>query len=204
MTRTRSTAATSGVWQHELDPIVRHFFVREVLRQAQFGIAAWEHLRASEDRVEIWGSVQAMLVAAGVISRLLWPTGQGVRARGAALRRMLTVSEDSPLASRDLRDSLEHFDERLDAWAAEFVAASPPPSVIGDSNIGPLNAIEGVDPRHLLRQLDRATWTLYFRGARHDLLPVADELLRLTVVTADVLKGRPGQMAPTREEEASE
>jgi len=34
--------------------------------------------------------------------------------RGAAIREALSVPEDSPIRSRALRNSIEHFDERLD------------------------------------------------------------------------------------------
>lgn len=186
--------ASGDVWGDGLDPFIRDFFVREVLRQAQFGMDAWGALHSSLkqsaiDHVEIWANVQAFLVAAGIASRLLWPTAQKSQARGAALRQMLDVAEDSPLVSRRIRDSFEHFDERLEAWADE-IRRGPQPAMIGDSNVGPLASIEGADPQHFLRHLDHTTWTLYFRGERYELTPVARELLRLVGAADNALTGR--------------
>jgi hypothetical protein len=184
--------ASSDVWEDGLDPFIRDYFVREVLRQAQFGLDAWGALQASIkrsaiDHVEIWASVQALLVAAGIASRLLWPTAPKSQARGRALRQMLAVADDSPLVSRRIRDSFEHFDERLETWADE-IRRGPQPTVMGDSNVGPLASIEGADPRHFLRHLDHTTWTLYFRGGRYELIPVARELVRLVGAASDALK----------------
>jgi hypothetical protein len=174
-----------------LDSVFREFFVREVQRQAQFGLDAWGALqqslrRSAIDHVEIWANVQSLLVAAGITSRLLWPAAEKSRARGRSLREMLRVADDSPLVSRRIRDSFEHFDERLDAWADEM-RTGPQPGLIGDSNVGPFAQIEGADPRHFLRHLDHTSWTLYFRGERYELIPVARELLRLVGATQEAL-----------------
>ena len=45
--------------------------------------------------------------------------GHAAEARGAHLRQLLDVEEDHPLVSRELRNHLEHFDERLDRIVVE-------------------------------------------------------------------------------------
>ncbi|WP_145923420.1 hypothetical protein [Sphingopyxis macrogoltabida] len=53
------------------------------------------------------------------ISRFFWPPAKPeslAARRGAALRKQYGVSDHSPLANRELRNALEHFDERLDSW----------------------------------------------------------------------------------------
>src|SRR5579859_2804722 len=79
--------------------------------------------------MRVWAAAQALLVASALVSRLLWPTVPKDRAlraltirRGRALRKALMVVHDSPLRSKELRDHIEHFDERLDEWVAAWVA----------------------------------------------------------------------------------
>ncbi|GAB2476097.1 hypothetical protein GCM10027030_07870 [Luteococcus sediminum] len=115
-------------------------FLAELARQAEIASSAMERawLRASDPRTpvddfQVLADLQAALFACIVISRILKPTG--VRAhsgltkgeavsratrRGEELRSLLGVSESSPLLNvSTLRDSLEHFDERIDAIFAE-------------------------------------------------------------------------------------
>jgi hypothetical protein len=129
--------------------------------------------KAASDR--LWYAVQAFLVAAGNISTLLWPSyrkGEGrTPERGPELRAGLAVEEDSPLAPRTLRNHFEHFDERLEEWAV-----SPGPRKVVDSNIGPVSAISGYDPKSLLRHFDPATFTVIFRGETYDLPPVIEAI----------------------------
>lgn len=66
----------------------------------------WEHTR-------FWYSVQSLLVAAGMLSKLLFPKEKHAE-RGKQLRKLLQVPDDSPLQSRRLRNVFEHFDEHLD------------------------------------------------------------------------------------------
>ena len=58
----------------------------------------------------IWCSVQAFLVAAGNISKLLWPPKPLLPERGAELRANLSVGDDSPLEPRTFRNHFEYFD----------------------------------------------------------------------------------------------
>ena len=59
--------------------------------------------------------------------------------RGDELRAMLGVDEVSPQSSRKFRNHFEHFDERLEAWAAEDHA------FLYDCNVGPMGMFGNVD-----------------------------------------------------------
>lgn len=63
-----------------------------------------------------WKSTQALITFAGNVSKILWPQRAKYFARGEYLRKVLEVPENSPLASRSLRNCFEHFDERLEDW----------------------------------------------------------------------------------------
>lgn len=69
------------------------------------------------------------LGATAAISKILWPIEKGTQGdatkklverekkmRGRYLREVLSVPEDSPFKSRDVRNGFEHFDESLDAF----------------------------------------------------------------------------------------
>src|SRR5262245_31514648 len=102
-------------------------------------MAAYEQKRAAAyDR--LWYAVQGFLVAAGNISKLLWPSDKPIfPERGPEIRAGLRVEDDSQLKARTLRNHFEHFDERLERWAA-----SPEPLTLGDSYIGSEGAGSGL------------------------------------------------------------
>ena len=94
-------------------------FQREVERQCKFGLIATNDLvkaLQAPDIDRIWYSVQALLSAAGNVSKLLWPFKPLLSERGVELRASLSVGEHSLLRPRTFRNHFEHFDERLEKW----------------------------------------------------------------------------------------
>jgi len=115
---------------HDVEDHIRRVLYAEVERQSAFALIAIGDLTAAlfaqnaslarrspsvavgaTDR--IWYSVQALLTAAGNVSKFLWPAPE-YAARGAALRQELEVADDSVLGPRTFRNHSEHFDEGLD------------------------------------------------------------------------------------------
>lgn len=91
--------------KHGLD-MVRHFSEVEY----------WTH--------RIWAAIQALLVAAGNVSKVLFPapnrrTRNLAPDRGLDLRERLHIADDSVLADRQLRNAFEHFDERIEPWCSD-------------------------------------------------------------------------------------
>lgn len=73
----------------------------------------------------ILNELQNMVVQAGALSRYFWPVRAKHSARGKALRECFAMTEASPLFNRDLRNAIEHFDERIDEYFfAERLGAS--------------------------------------------------------------------------------
>jgi len=153
---------------------VLRIFQREVERQCRFALVAVEDLNAalaSHDSDRIWYSVQGLLVAAGNISKLLWPPDSEHSKRGEELRASLGVSDASVLAPRTFRNHFEHFDERLEAWASSSKRHN-----FVDSSVITKGAISGIDPEDYLRNIDPADMALTFHGDRYLLQPIADEI----------------------------
>jgi|688.fasta_scaffold957260_2 hypothetical protein len=116
-------------------------------------LAYGEELNGSRNEAEVARHLQDALSHCAAISRFFWPqwkAGPVGTYRGAELRRMYHVRDDSPLHNRGLRNALEHFDEEIDKWLMKVpvgpIVASP---VIGDHSIiddGFGHAFKVVDP----------------------------------------------------------
>jgi hypothetical protein len=79
--------------------------------EAQSGVELRENLR-------IFDRIRLSLQMAANVSRLFWPPREKSKARGEHLRALTGLPETHGLSDRKLRNHIEHFDERLDAWTA--------------------------------------------------------------------------------------
>lgn len=116
----------SDDWEQRWVSGARRIYVAEIVRQASYALAAARRaLHLSRDptrRSEAWPAVQSFLTATSIISKLLWPVraeGAHVKARwrrfrADRLRTELMVCDASALRARNVRDSADHFDERID------------------------------------------------------------------------------------------
>ena len=93
--------------------------VGEIVLQSKIAQRAAERLRATHDNfdhVETWCSIQSILVAAGNVSKILWPN-EKYKIRGERLRQLLKVEKDNPLSNRKFRNNFfEHYDERVEEY----------------------------------------------------------------------------------------
>lgn len=161
----------------QMETMILRIFQREVERQCKFALIAVQDLNQAlqtNDKDRIWYSIQAFLVAAGNISKLLWPPRPLLPERGVELRSSLSVSDDSPLEPRTFRNHFEHFDERLERWATSSERHN-----FADSNVGPLSMIVGLEPGDFLRNFDTTNFAVTFRGDIYHLQPVANAILDL-------------------------
>jgi hypothetical protein len=70
---------------------------------------------------------RAFLNHAALCSRVLWPAKKDKRDQNIAaeIRACLGIADDSPINSRDVRNSFEHIDERLERWAESGEGSEP-------------------------------------------------------------------------------
>lgn len=161
-------------------------FLQELDGQCNFANLALEdmrsHLRQSNedkkpDSIRFWASVQSLLMATAIISKILFSNDNPPR--GEELRKLLGIHDDSPFGheSRLVRDSYEHIDTRLEDWWKKS-----PNKARADYNILPLKLLAGLGgSENFLRNLDPTTWVLTFQGKSFELLPAAqgiDDLKR--------------------------
>ena len=143
-------------------------FIGEITLQAKIAQRAAERLSATHDKfdhLETWCSIQSILVAAGNVSKILWPN-EKYKIRGENLRRFLKIENNNPLSSRKFRNHFEHYDERIEEYFKDHSDG-----VYTDLAMNPsLNSgILGDGPLDTHRGYNSFNNTLVFRGETFDL-----------------------------------
>ena len=141
---------------------VEHVFLREIEYQSQFAARAAERLVLSGDvfePIEIWSAIQAILTAAGNVSKILWPPRTRSSPRGETLRALLDVDDQNALSNRNFRNHFEHYDERIEDWLSSTHSA-----VYVDQIIGPRPGFLRDFPQNAHRNYNPSTQMLTFRG----------------------------------------
>lgn len=154
-------------------------FIGEIVLQSKIAELAAKRLSVSKDnldQIEVWNSIQSILVAAGNVSKILWPQKEKYAGRGERLRELLKVSEDNILSDRKFRNHFEHYDERIEKW---FKGKSS--AVYSDLAIDPLKSMRRNFPTNHHRAYDSLTQTLTFRGESFDLAAVLKELKEIRI-----------------------
>ncbi|MFY0483446.1 hypothetical protein ACI6PS_12655 [Flavobacterium sp. PLA-1-15] len=94
-------------------------FLGEIVLQSKIAFRANERLEATKDNfdnLEVWCSIQSILVSVANVSKILWPTFKKYQERGERLRKTLNVEESNPLSNRIFRNHFEHYDSRIEDW----------------------------------------------------------------------------------------
>lgn len=157
----------------------------EVINQCKFALMSWEYLQASlwekeVSNTRIFCHIQAFLVAVSNISKILYPFKKKFASRGAELRELLFVSEDSAIKDRKFRNDFEHYDERIECWASSSEKKN-----ISDMNIsvGGFSAIPSLDSIDCMRNLDlsrnRKKLTLTFNNELYNLNIIKNLVIKL-------------------------
>lgn len=126
--------------------------------------------------------LQNVVNQSGAISRYFFPSRDGVkgtdkktahRDRGKYLSKVFGVKENSPLMNRALRNSIEHFDERLDLYLQDGITGYIFPSLI-------LPELEDSDvPHHIFRAYYLKEGIFQVLGERYEIQPIVDEVARI-------------------------
>jgi hypothetical protein len=129
----------------------------------------------SED--DILNNLQNVVIQGAALSRYCWPSRQGEnnehKLRGEQIREALEMTDESPLKNRDLRNELEHFDEKLDSYLSNGVVGN-----IFPKYIGPLPDKPEV-PTHIFRAYYTNVGIFELLGKRYSIQPIADEIARI-------------------------
>lgn len=128
---------------------------------------------AAIDTEDVLNQLQNIIVQGAALSRYFWPVRKGHKRRGEYLRQALGITNDNPLKSRDLRNAMEHFDEKLDNYLSTRIVGYVFPHYFG-----PLPKNDGV-PSHIFRAYYINVGQFELLGNRYEVEPIAKELLRI-------------------------
>lgn len=117
--------------------------------------------------------LQNILHQAGSLSRYFWPTQPSYRPRGNYLCSIFEVTDASPLKSREIRNRLEHFDEKLDDYLKNQYTGEFFPNYLGHKPPD-----DGV-PRHFFRAYYPEIGVFEILGVQVEMVPLADEIIRI-------------------------
>lgn len=157
------------------------FCTSSAVRSIEAVADVMEHLASGEsedpmgdiDSHAVLDELQNIIVQGAAVSRYFWPSDKAHEARGRQLRQQYKVTEDSPLKSRDLRNMIEHFDEKLDHYLAKGIVGHIIPHYFG-----PEGKSNGV-PKHFFRAYFINVGVFEILGKRYEIEPIAKELWRL-------------------------
>jgi hypothetical protein len=186
-------------------------YVAEIQRQSRFALVHLDTVLTLADPTDphdgrVWAALQGALVAAGIVSRMFDASGarrkdarkfERAKMRAEYLRSLLSVELDAVICNRDLRDDLEHLDERLDE-----LSHNPDVGFFFDGFIS--NGGRPMPPRgpgypsdgkvHVLRSMDPTAGFATFQDHDFDLFALRDELTSIERKATDVL-ARPAVMS---------
>lgn len=172
-----------------MDDRLLGIFKGELETQCEFVLRGQQQIEAATQQREamgIWFGIQSILISASNASKLLWGSGKTdaqIKAR-QRLRDDVEVEDSSPLNDRTVRNSFEHFDERIDAWAQETGA-----DVFLGRNIGlPLAIAVNGQPQsdNHFGHLDLSTGVVTFLNRSTELGPIVAEAKKIL----DILQRR--------------
>ncbi len=133
----------------------------------------------------ILDEVQNIVVQAAAVSRFFWPVWKGYEARAETLKSMYGMTENSPLRlSKNLRDAIEHFDERLDKYLASWPVGRFIPEYVG-----PQGDREGV-PLHFFRAYFLDVGVFEILSVSYSIQPIVNEIVRINQIHRQHLAGR--------------
>lgn len=172
------------------------FNTRSAVASIQWVNAALEQLSSDEsgdalallDKRSMLCELQNIILQAAALSRYFWPVRQGHEARAKQLRAAFDVADENPLKDRDLRNEIEHFDERLDSYLQTGIAG-----YIFPEFVGPFPKSDGV-PTHIFRAYYVDAGLFELLGKCYEIEPLAREILRMhdRLLLADRNGGRLG------------
>lgn len=121
----------------------------------------------------ILNELQNVVVQGAALSRYFWPVRKGHENRAEHLKRAFSVDEASPLYDRNLRNAIEHFDERLDKYLGAGLIG-----YIFPEFVGPRPAEDGV-AGHFFRAYFLDVGVFRLLDEEYPVEPLVQEILRV-------------------------
>lgn len=177
-----------GIVDGRIWPPFEAFYIHGMMFNAQSALRSIARISHAFDRLPeqateddlaelpthaILNDLQNIIVNGAALSRYFWPVRKGHEERAAHLREALTITDDNPLYSRELRNAIEHFDERLDKYLSSGIVG-----VVIPEYVGPKPYDDGV-PGHFFRAFFTDIGVFRLLEADHEMEPIVDEIIRV-------------------------
>lgn len=150
-------------------------YVKQIHGQAAEGMRAAEAMAESMESgsPRFWDELNRFVVCTGNVSKAMWGSGRGKEQTAlarTALRDALGVDDGSPIRSVNLRNDIEHIDERIETWWKKRGADW----FIDRKHWHPSFALSMNETFRV-----RAGSRVWFQGVEYDLAPMVLELDRV-------------------------
>jgi hypothetical protein len=136
-----------------------------------------DHRALDLPKPALFERLQNIVHQAAAVSRYFWPSPRkpspAHTSRGLRLRQGLQVAEGSPLHNRDLRNGLEHFDEKLDQYLSEGRIGHFVPDYV--DYVEPTSEV----PMHIFKAFYTHSMVFVLLGRRYEMAPLVNEVLRV-------------------------
>lgn len=125
------------------------------------------------DENTLLNSLQNIVIQGAALSKYFWPIRPNHEKRAELLRSSLGIKSDNLLKNRDLRNLIEHFDERLDIYFSREIAGRFVPQFVGTSH--------GNEDRryHTFRAYYVDTGLFEMLGQKYEIKPICSEIIRI-------------------------
>lgn len=128
------------------------------------------------DEDEVLYSAQDIITQAAALSRYFWPMRAKTKLhklRADFLRKVFGMEESNVIRSREMRNLIEHFDERLDTFLARPIAGNFVPEFVGPTRLHDPNITV------YFRAYDTEKGIFFALGECFVMEPIIDEILRI-------------------------
>lgn len=117
---------------------------------------------------------QNIILNVGGISRFFWPSNDKgyYKIRAEKLRKVYNVNELSILKNRDMRNHIEHFDEKLDDFLEKFTIGT-----VMQKYVGPITYVD--DNRTFFRAYFYDKQIFKMLNVEYKIKPIIDEIRRI-------------------------
>lgn len=161
------------------------FCTKSAVRSIDVLNDVFEHIDSAEtpdpeadvDVQSVMDELQNLVMQGAAVARYFWPIRDGLQihaSRAQELRNKFSIRDDNPLrVCKPLRNTMEHFDERLDKYLAKGIVGHIFPQYLGDE--GKRDEI----PLHFFRAYFIDSGIFEMLGERFEIAPLANELIRL-------------------------
>lgn len=164
-----------------------HIYIYEetnyYLVSKEFNNEKEEVIKKNKNEILLLDSLHNIINHASALSRYFWPSGKKelYKIRGNFLRQKFEIHNENPLRARQVRNAIEHFDERLDEFIQNPVTGVIYPNYVGRKH-------ENEFQSFMFRAYYTDEQTFEVLGEKFEIIPIIDEIVRINELIIEYMK----------------